>query len=469
MALKIKRNQASITHMTSRLRPVRRPAYDLERQIDFERLLSEISYSFVHLRSDEVDREIEYWLAEISRYIGADRAGFNQTDKEGRRLILTHTYPSAHIDPWSEGMSWTDYDWFREKVLSGEVISMAELPDDLPLEAEAERRRCLSQNTRSGICMPFKVGDKVMGAFSFTCHRRSRTWPEELVKRLRLVGEVFTNALVRKRIEEDLQESRERFQKAFEHANAGLTIFSPGGDFLEVNDFFIDFLGRPADRPFSENAFNVVHPDDLVIFEKRIGQTIEGDVPYFSLEIRFLHAEGRIVWGRTGCSLLRDRDGSPLYFVAHVIDVTERKKMADLLTDANTALKVLLDQREQERRLRESKVISSLESLVNPYLEKLSHSTLDGEQKAFLKIARSNLSEIFSPRAVGFIALEKKLTATELRVADLIKQGLSSQEAADLLGMSAASIFFHRNNIRKKLGLCHSKSNLSLYLRSLGD
>ncbi|MFH1139122.1 MAG: PAS domain S-box protein [Pseudomonadota bacterium] len=442
---------------------------DLGRRIDFERLLSAISSRFVHLGPDEVDREIEYWLAEISRYLGADRAGFNQMDKSGRELRLTHTYPSADIDPWAEGVNWADFDWFRGLILKGEMIRMERLPEDLPPEAAAERLRCLSQNTQSGIALPFKVGDRIVGAFSFTCHKKPRTWPEEIIKRLRLVGEVFTNALVRKEIEEALRESRERFQKAFAHANAGLTIFDPAGVFLEANDFFMNFLGRPAGRAISENALEVVHPLDRDLFRERIRRTLEGETPFFNLETRFLHAQGRPIWGWVGCSLLRDKDHCPLYFVAHVLDVTERKKMEDLLTETNTALKVLVEQREEDRRQRERLTIAALDNLVFPYLEKLAASGLDDGQAACLEAARSNLAEVFSSQLTGFIALERKLTATELKVADLVKQGRSSQEAADILGLSPAAVFFHRNNIRQKLGLRHGKSNLGLYLRSLGD
>ena len=108
-----------------------------------------------------------------------------------------------------------------------------------------------------------------------------------------------------------------------------------------------------------------------------------------------------------------------------------------------------------------------MEKLIFPYLKGLEHARLSEKNKTFLKIIRSNLEAVFSPFANTLHHNTLTLTPTEIQVADLIKQGKSNKEIASFLCVSGDTVSFHRKNIRKKLGLTHSKINLRTYLSSL--
>ena len=156
-----------------------------------------------------------------------------------------------------------------------------------------------------------------------------------------------------------------------------------------------------------------------------------------------------------------------IYFVSHIQDITEKKKMGEVLNQTNTALKVVLHNVERDKIQQQEEILANLESLVFPYLHKLNSTPLDREQRAFVELIESNLVEIVSPFAGKLSSLQYKLTQTEMAVADLIKRGKTSKEIAVFLKMSIAAVFFHRNNIRKKLGLRKTGTNLGAYLRSL--
>ncbi len=137
------------------------------------------------------------------------------------------------------------------------------------------------------------------------------------------------------------------------------------------------------------------------------------------------------------------------------------------LEEINSALKVLLSQLKQERLDSESKVVSNVQELVLPYIEKLRGSRLDAQQKECLSVLEANLNNIIAPFMKNLSIASSNLTHTEMKVANLIKDGKTTKEIADLLNLSPSTVDFHRNNIRSKLGLKNKGENLKTYLLNL--
>ena len=87
------------------------------------------------------------------------------------------------------------------------------MPEELPDEAGPEKAYCASTGLRSNLTIPLRVAGRPMAALAIGCFRRERVWPAEFIPRLRLLGEVFSNALVRRNqamsVERALAEVRE--------------------------------------------------------------------------------------------------------------------------------------------------------------------------------------------------------------------------------------------------------------------
>jgi len=145
----------------------------------------------------------------------------------------------------------------------------------------------------------------------------------------------------------------------------------------------------------------------------------------------------------------------------------ELKAQAAHLTDTNTALRVLLDQRDADRREMERRLTANLRELVLPYLYQLGQTGLNPRQSAILDIIRTQVDETLSPFLSSFSSLQSRLTPQELKVAVLVKEGRATKEIAEVLAVSMDTVDFHRKNIRKKLGLNHRKTNLRSHLLSL--
>ncbi|MCP4114113.1 MAG: hypothetical protein GY737_01700 [Desulfobacteraceae bacterium] len=137
------------------------------------------------------------------------------------------------------------------------------------------------------------------------------------------------------------------------------------------------------------------------------------------------------------------------------------------LEEMNTALRVLLRKREQDQTETEEKVLSNIKTLIAPYLSRLRESTLNTSQRALIEILESNLAEIVSAFSRQLSATDVNLTPSEIRVANLIKQGKTNKEIARILFLSIRTISFHRENIRKKLDLTNKKINLKSYLTTM--
>lgn len=137
------------------------------------------------------------------------------------------------------------------------------------------------------------------------------------------------------------------------------------------------------------------------------------------------------------------------------------------LEEVNTALRVLLKKRDEDKIDLEHKVFFNIEKTIKPYLDKLKTTKLDNMQQSYLAILESNIDDIISPLTRMLSYKFKTLTASEIQVANLVIDGKRTKEIAALLSVSDKTIEVHRKNIRKKLGLRNKKADLRSHLLSI--
>jgi len=176
-----------------------------------------------------------------------------------------------------------------------------------------------------------------------------------------------------------------------------------------------------------------------------------------------------------------EENGGVRYINGIISDITKLKRAEAVLSEkeialqarttkleeTNTALKVLLQKRDEDKAFMQAQVLSNIKKLITPYFKKLQKGRLDKSQKAYLDIIESNLQQIISAKSIGFSSEYYGLTRAELVVADLIQHGKKTKEIAELLSLSPKTIEVHRNSIRKKLGITNKKVNLQTYLNSM--
>ena len=144
----------------------------------------------------------------------------------------------------------------------------------------------------------------------------------------------------------------------------------------------------------------------------------------------------------------------------------ELQRQALSLQETNTALKVLIDHREKEKIELEENILTNVQQLILPYVARLEHANLSGNNEKYLATLKANLKELVSSFASTMSSEYIALTPSELQVANLIKQGKTSKEIAVMLNVTVKAVSFHRGNIRKKLSLSNKKANLRSHLQS---
>jgi PAS domain S-box-containing protein len=183
----------------------------------------------------------------------------------------------------------------------------------------------------------------------------------------------------------------------------------------------------------------------------------------------------------TASVALKEDSGQPTAVLEISRDVTNEKKLESELTtkaaeletkshnlkEMNTALRVLLKEREKDKADVEDKVLSNVKDLVLPYIERIKKTSLNSNQRSCIDIIKSNLEEIVSPFARELSSKFLGLTPTEIRVANLVKEGKTTKEVANLLHLSAKTVEVHRKNLRRKLGIKNKKTNLRTQLMSV--
>jgi len=135
------------------------------------------------------------------------------------------------------------------------------------------------------------------------------------------------------------------------------------------------------------------------------------------------------------------------------------------LEEVNTALTVLLKQREKDRRELEERFVANIKEKILPYVSRVQKGSLSPAQQALFDTIETNLREVTSP----FLITVKQFgfTPKELEISSLIKEGKTTKEIAEFLCVSTRAVESHRDNIRKKLALPDRKANLRSFLMSL--
>ncbi len=331
----------------------------------------------------------------------------------------------------------------------------------------------------------------------------------------------------RKKLEETLRDSEAKYRFLAERINdivwtadmdLRLTYDSPSVEKI---------LGFTLQERMQQRADEMMKPESYAKILEVLGEELErekeeGVYPDrdIKLELEYYHKNGSTVWMECIASAIRDDAGKPIGIYGVSRNITDRKRIeeelkrhkdqlesivrkrtAELslaydqlkgendarkaseealkaremelekgrreLLEMNSALKVLLKQREEDKANMEMNILSNLKTSVMPYLEKLEDSGLQENQIRLLSMFRSLLGEIVSPFIRNVSSEYLGLTPSEIQVASLIKEGKCSKEISKILNISLNTVHTYRYKIRIKTGLKNNKVNLRSYLQTM--
>ena len=147
----------------------------------------------------------------------------------------------------------------------------------------------------------------------------------------------------RRETERILTESEERFRNAFDYAVIGMALVSLDGHFLKVNRSLCEITGYSEQELLATTFQAITHPDDLDADLDYANQLLSSEIPSYQMEKRYFHKQGYIVWILLSGCLVRDERSQPLYFIAQIQDITERKRAEEALRESEAKLQAILD------------------------------------------------------------------------------------------------------------------------------
>jgi PAS domain S-box-containing protein len=281
-----------------------------------------------------------------------------------------------------------------------------------------------------------------------------------------------------KKTEAELRKSEKLYRDLLETMNEGFRVIDENGFITYANEKLSEMLGYNADEMIGRLATEFLDAESKKVWAREFEKRKKNESSRYEMTLVKKHGERipAIVSPRP----IFDDSGAFRGSYSAITDIgnlkrtenslKEREKELKVKTanleEVNAALRVLLKRMEEDKREMEDKVRLNVQQMIHPYLERLRVAGLSERQRGHLNKLEANLNEIMSPFTQKLLAGHPRLTPAELQIANLIRQGKSSKEIADDLGLSLRTVETHRRNMRNKLGIKDKKGNLRSYLLS---
>ncbi|MBI5064303.1 MAG: PAS domain S-box protein [Desulfatitalea sp.] len=318
---------------------------ELQYRLAFEGLITSISSTFISLPPAEIDAAVTGALRQLGEFSQVDRSYLFLYNSDGLSMDNTHEWCAPGIEPQIQRLKAVPLDlvpWFTRQINAAQVVHIPHI-SELPEEAALLREENLRQGIQSLIMVPTKFGGTVIGFLGLDSTRRQKTWPPDAISLLRIVGEILANALDRKRSEEALLRSEEKYRTILETIEESYWEVNLEGDFTFFSPSLCRLLKFTPDELMGMNYRDYVSP----AVAKRVYQMfnkifITGRSVRLS-DFEHLAKDGTRILSEMSVALRRDPQGNPIGFKGISRDVTERKTAEQALLESEQRYRTVLE------------------------------------------------------------------------------------------------------------------------------
>jgi formate hydrogenlyase transcriptional activator len=319
-------------------------------RLRFEMLLADISSRFINLPSDQVDVKIEGAMEDICDLLGLDLSALWQwSGEESGSFTMTHVYRPLGGPPLPERMDAKSYfPWSLQQAMDFKIIAISSI-EALPEEASRDQEAFRHLGIKTTLTLPLLMsGVQLIGILSFNDMKKERTWEEIIIKRLQLIAQIFTNALVRKLSDDRLRQSEERLSLAADAADVGLWSMNLDSGRFWLTGKTRELFGFADDDVVNfDRLLDIIHPDDRELLRQKVQDIIqskeEGRVEY-----RIIRADGSISWMVSRGRVRHNASEGGDYLMGVSLDISERKRMENQLREQLVHIEELKQRLEKE-------------------------------------------------------------------------------------------------------------------------
>ena len=397
----------------------------------FETLLATLSSRFVNLPPGDVDGAIDDALRRVCEPLGVDFAALWEWSTDKRDvLLLTHFHLAEGVPPAASDQREEHFPWVRQQVQAGITVALSSL-EELPAEAAVDRANGERLHIKSALGIPLSVGgEPPAGVLGFNTVRAPREWSEDLVDQLRLVAQVFANALARRRHDLSLRRSESRLEAAAELAGLGFYEVDYVGQVAFFDIRLNQLLGVPPEchGGMAPRDYFVehLHPEDRPRVLELGRQLHSGMVERTAIEYRYLHPTEGEKWIRHEARITkRDDAGHALSSYGVMHDISERRRAVEALRTSYAEIERLKDRLEAERDYLKTEIgVGRM------------HDEITGQSAAIRKVLRQ--AEQVAPTPSTVLVLGETGTGKE-RLAQCIHR-LSPRHAQVMVKVNCAAL-----------------------------
>jgi PAS domain S-box-containing protein len=324
-------------------RPVNDQTEDaLRRAEETLKLILNLSTNFVILPSDEIDEGIDDVMKIVGEFVGVDRFYMFEFVDNGSRIRNTHEWCANGIEPLIQKRPVVPASKLPSFVRPIRDLGVVNIPD-LP-KATRGNGNGRGMQVQSIIIVPVVYNISLMGFLGFESIHEKRVWPESVVSLLKIVGETFANALVRKRTEDSLRESEGHFRNIFDYAVEGIFQSTLDDRYRSVNPAFARTLGYESPDEVLDTIHDIslqlfVNPESYHILKSLL--TDRGFIEGYETE--FYRKDGSKIWVSINARAVRNGNEMISFFEGFHQDITERKRVEEALKKSVENLKRTLD------------------------------------------------------------------------------------------------------------------------------
>lgn len=272
---------------------------------------------------------------QIQNELKESESFYRQTLESIPGMVFT-TRPDGYCDYQSS--QWIEYTGVPMEQMLGDGWNKLLHPDDRPRAFAAWRAAVEGKE-------PYDLEYRVRrfnGQYEWF-KVRGRPIRDAAGKIVRWFG-VATNISDLREAQEALAESEALFRGTFENAAVGITLVDLDGNWIDVNRRFCEMMGYSRQALMGSSFTIVTHPDDIEDDRRRFGQMKQGLMDNYFVEKRYIHHDGRMLWVDLYRAVQRDENGKPVYTIAVIIDITQRKRAEENLRQSEAKFRAVFEQ-----------------------------------------------------------------------------------------------------------------------------
>ncbi|MEO1184973.1 MAG: histidine kinase dimerization/phosphoacceptor domain -containing protein, partial [Cyanobacteria bacterium J06636_27] len=375
LEIRVEKRTCELKNTNSRLRKEiierQRIEGELRFRVDFEKLITNISTEFINIAANKIDNGINQALKTIGEFAGVDRSYVFLLSENSENINNTHEWCASEIPSRINDLQniyVEDIALFLEKLRCGETLELSDV-QDLLLQQIVEEQVFNTQDIESLIILPIVCSSNLIGFLGFESFKMT-TWTENSIILLKIVAETLGNVLGRKRVEQALRVSKERYSRAISAGKVGVWEWN-----IQTNEVYIDsnlkaMLGYKDEEIANQfvNWLQFVHSGDVGLVKAEINAYLEGLIPKYEIEHRMVHKNGEALGFLTRGTVVYNQDGEPTFMAGSSTDITARKQVEDKLKASLKEKEVLL--KEIHHRVKNNlQIISSLLRLQSGYIK----------------------------------------------------------------------------------------------------